>query len=123
MAWGFLLSAATSPLYIGVLRVQVRVYIRTFSISSASDFHLSFRLRAIAYCSKASSQVGAEILPLMSWVLLLISAIQGIFISALSMRHEMAVNITFSAIFGVYAGLLVVASLGYEFTAGVLIIG
>eukprot|EP01048_Picozoa_sp_COSAG05_P016889 COSAG05_NODE_2234_length_3350_cov_2.022093_2_plen_439_part_00 len=84
MAWGFLVSAVTVPLYIGVLR----------------------------------EQLGSEILPLMSWVLLAISVIFGQIITAFSMRHEVTVNIIFSALFGVYAGLLIVASLGYKFTEG-----
>jgi hypothetical protein len=61
------------------------------------------------------------VVPLMAWIIFATSLAQGYFIGVASLIWEFRVNQIFTSLAGAISGLMVVASLGYDFTTGLSI--
>lgn len=62
-----------------------------------------------------------RVVPVMQWALMLLGLIIGIVLGQITMRFETAVTILATSLLGAYSALLIVASMGFEFTEGLTI--
>lgn len=62
-----------------------------------------------------------RVVPVMQWALVLIGLLMGTILGAIAMKFETAVTMIATALLGAYSALLIVASMGFEFTNGLTI--
>ena len=62
-----------------------------------------------------------RVVPVMQWALMLVGLLIGAIVGAIAMRFETPVTMLATALLGAYSALLIVASMGFEFTEGLTI--
>lgn len=62
-----------------------------------------------------------RVVPVMQWALVMVGLLLGTILGAITIRYEAPVTMIATALLGGYTALLVVASMGYEFTDGLTI--
>ena len=62
-----------------------------------------------------------RVIPVMQWALVLVGLVIGFILGVIAMKFETAVTMLATALLGAYTALLIVASMGFEFTNGLTI--
>eukprot|EP01047_Picozoa_sp_COSAG01_P009103 COSAG01_NODE_369_length_18046_cov_130.301443_18_plen_612_part_00 len=114
-----MVTSLVTSVFAGSTAVYTAINWRSFGIK-VQGMSWGFMATAMvgSLYAKQLRQSWPMLIPLMAWIIFGISIAQGWLIGLISMSQEVFVNIVFTSLAGAFVALLVVASLGYEFTQG-----